>query len=58
MAHTVEEGKDEIASLQARLTSSDSHGDQLFQVQKDLNDKDRKIQVLHMKCVMHTIHTV
>ena len=45
MARTVEEGKDEIATLQARLTSSDHHGDQLSQMQRDLNDKDRKIQV-------------
>ena len=45
MARLVEEGKDEIASLQAQLTSSDSHGDQLSQMQKDLTDKNRKIQV-------------
>ena len=45
MARAVDEGKDEIASLQAQLASSGSHDDQLSQLQKDLADKAHKVQV-------------
>ena len=45
MAQAIEEGKDEVASLQAQLASSGSHDDQLSQLQKDAADKARKIQV-------------
>jgi len=45
MARLVKEGRDENAALQARLINSDGREDQLSQMQKDLSDKDRKIQV-------------
>ena len=48
MARLVKEGRDENAALQARLISSDGREDQLSQMQKDLSDKDRKIQVPHV----------
>ena len=48
MACLVKEGRDENAALQARLISSDGREDQLSQMQKDISDKDRKIQVPHV----------
>ena len=45
MARVVAEGKNEVATLQVQLANSDRGNEQLLLLQKDLANRDHKIQV-------------
>jgi len=56
LVRVVAEGKNEAASLQAQLANADRGNEQLLLLQKDLADKDGKIQVPKFKLVLVHAH--
>jgi len=58
MVRVVAEGKSEVASLQVQLANSDRGNEQLLLLQKDLANRDHKIQVMWYTWAEYThVHT-